>query len=106
MGDVPLAISFPQLYNCASDKGAKVIYYLERRGDSVVWGPIFRRNLNEVEEGQLLSMMLHIANVFIPRIGKDRRIWMASADDMFLVASLYLSMTRDLEVSHTNWACL
>lgn len=53
MGDVPLAMSFPQLYNCASDKGDKMIYCMERRGDSVVWGPIFRRNLNEVEEGQL-----------------------------------------------------
>lgn len=106
MGGVPLAISFPQLYTCASDKGAKVIYYLERRGDSVVWDPIFRRDLNEVEEGQLRSMMLRIANVFIPWIGKDRRNWMASADDMFSVASLYLSMTRDLVVAHTNWTCL
>lgn len=51
-------------------------------------------------------MMLRIANVFIPRIGKVRRNWMASADDMFLVASFYLSMTRDLVVPHTNWACL
>lgn len=71
-----------------------------------MWVAIFRRNLNEVKEAQSRSLLLCIGNVFIPRNGKDRRIWMASAEDMFSVASLFFSLTRYVVVSHTNWTSL
>lgn len=46
----PLAASFPELYLCVRDQKAKVGDYMERVGDQVVWGPIFKINLNEMEE--------------------------------------------------------
>lgn len=101
-----MAISFPELFNCASNKYAKVIDYVERRGDSIVWGPVFRRSLNEVEEGQFHSQLTSIANVFISINGKDRRIWMATNDGMFSVSSFFTSMHRDVVVTHINWATL
>ena len=86
VGEAPLAISFPNLFNCATNQIAKVIDYLERIDDRVVWGPIFRRNLNEVEEAQFTEMMKLIRNVFIPKNGADRRVWTASTNGMFSVA--------------------
>lgn len=67
---LPLATSFPEVCNCTSNQQDKVIDYLERRGDSVLWGPTFRRHLNEVEEGQFRSLLICTANVFIPINGK------------------------------------
>ena len=47
VGDRPLESIFPELFNCASNQEAKVIDYMERRGDCIIWGSIFRKNLNE-----------------------------------------------------------
>lgn len=76
VGDAPLASTFPDLFHCASSQEASVIDYMERRGDSVVWGPIFERNLNKMEESQFQSLLTIIGDVLILREGKDRRIWM------------------------------
>lgn len=67
MGDAPLVSTFPDLFHCASSQEAKVIDYMERRGDSIVWGPIFKRNLNEMEESQFRSLLTIIGDVFILR---------------------------------------
>lgn len=64
--------------------GVKVIE--DCRG--IVWGLISRRNLNEMEESQLQSWLIILGDIFIPRDGKDRRVWMASVEGTFSVASL------------------
>ena len=51
-------------------------------------------------------MMVLIGSVFIPKDGRDRRVWMASTDGMFSVASLFLFMTRDVMASHSNLTSL
>ena len=103
VGDLPLASAYPELFNCASDQEAKVIDHLERRGDCIMWRPIFRRNLNEVEELQFRSLLNMIGEVFIPTEGKDRRIWMATTEGTFLVASFFDFMTREVLDTHVNW---
>lgn len=76
---------------------------MERIDGRIVWGHIFTRNLNGLEETQFRSMMVLIGSIFIPKNGKER-VWMASMDGMFSVASLFLSMTRDVMVSHSQLA--
>eukprot|EP00268_Persea_americana_P006505 TRINITY_DN12349_c0_g1_i1.p1 TRINITY_DN12349_c0_g1~~TRINITY_DN12349_c0_g1_i1.p1 ORF type:complete len:105 (+),score=8.41 TRINITY_DN12349_c0_g1_i1:963-1277(+) len=79
---------------------------MQRINGCIFWGPIFRRNLDKREELQLQSMMTLINGVFIPRDGKDRRIWMASTNGMFTVASLFRPMTRDVLAPHAHVASL
>ena len=72
VGDRPLASTFPELFNRASNQEAKVIDHMERRGEeTVIWGPVFRRNLNEVEELQFCSLLNMIGEVFIAIEGND-----------------------------------
>ena len=49
VGDRPLASTFSELFNCASNQEAKVIDYMERKEGRVIWGTVFKRTLNEVE---------------------------------------------------------
>lgn len=56
MGDTLLAVQFPDLRS-ARNHQAKVKDYMERYADWVLWGPIFRRNLLELEEGNLMSLL-------------------------------------------------
>lgn len=42
VGDTPLALHFPNLFSFARDKEAKLQSCLEKVGNQVVWGPIFR----------------------------------------------------------------
>ena len=86
----------------AASQSAKVIDYLERIDDRIVWGPIFRRNLNEVEAAQFREMMTLIGNIFVPNNGKDRRVFSTSTNGMFSVASLFLSMTREAMAGVTS----
>ena len=80
------------------------IDYLERIEDWVVWGPIFRRNLNEVEKAQSRETTRLIGNIFIPKNGTNGRVWITSTNGMFSVAYLFLSMTREAMVSHPQMA--
>lgn len=57
VGDTPLSLHFPDLYRCARNQQAKVMDYMERDVDRTLWGPIFRRNLLESEEGSLMSLL-------------------------------------------------
>ena len=59
VGGHPLAAQFPDLVNCAVDKEATVFSYLERLGlgRHLIWSPIFRRNLKENEESQVLLLL-------------------------------------------------
>ena len=58
-----------------------------------------------MEEFQFRSLLNLIGNAFIPRDGKDRRIWMPSADDIFSIVSFF-SMNKDVVVTRINWASL
>eukprot|EP00268_Persea_americana_P023335 TRINITY_DN22974_c0_g1_i1.p2 TRINITY_DN22974_c0_g1~~TRINITY_DN22974_c0_g1_i1.p2 ORF type:complete len:114 (-),score=16.42 TRINITY_DN22974_c0_g1_i1:691-1032(-) len=91
VGETPLATTFPDLFLCASDRDARVGVYTERRGGSILLGPIFKRDLNEMETSQFRALMELLSKVFIPRIEKDIRIWIPSTNGLFLVASLYLT---------------
>lgn len=53
VGDMPLATKFCDILRCAQHKRALVEDYLNRVGEKIIWGPIFRRNLTEIEELQL-----------------------------------------------------
>lgn len=106
VGDAPLVVSFPNLYNCASNQNTKVTDYMERTDNNIVWDPIFRINLNEMEAAQFRSMIILSDGVFIPKEGRDRRVWLASTDVMVLVTSLFLSMTREAMASHPQLANL
>lgn len=105
VGEVPLASLFPDLFCCASNQEAQVLDYMERRGDMIAWRPIFKRNLNKIEEDQFRSLLTVIGSVFIPRDWHNIRIWMASGDGIFSVAS-FRSMTRNAELNHHYWARL
>ena len=111
-GDRPLASTFPELFNCASNQEAKVIDYMERRGDCVSWGLVFRRNLNEVEKFQFRSLLNMIGEVFIPTDGKDRRIWMPTTDGnvlgciFFFLFSFFCLSGEGVVVTHINWPSL
>eukprot|EP00268_Persea_americana_P029874 TRINITY_DN28882_c0_g1_i1.p1 TRINITY_DN28882_c0_g1~~TRINITY_DN28882_c0_g1_i1.p1 ORF type:complete len:121 (-),score=18.45 TRINITY_DN28882_c0_g1_i1:50-412(-) len=76
------------------------------RGDSIMWGPMFRRNLNGMETSQSRASMELLSKVFIPRNGKDKRIWMLSANSLFSVVSLFLSMTKSAAANNTKIAYL
>lgn len=57
MEDGHLASRFLELFNCAKDRNAKVIDYMDKRGSQISWCPIFRRNLIEHEEEKLLDLL-------------------------------------------------
>ena len=59
-----------------------------------------------MEELQFRSLLNMIGEVFIPIEDNDRRIWMATTDGMFSVASFLASMARGEAVSHINWKSL
>lgn len=45
LGDRSLVDQFLDLHRCARDGWGKVVDYMERSSDNVIWTPIFRRNL-------------------------------------------------------------
>lgn len=71
VGETPLATACPDLFLRASDQDARVGVYTERRDGSIMWGPIFRRNLKEMETSEFRALMELLCKVFIPRIEKD-----------------------------------
>eukprot|EP00268_Persea_americana_P004659 TRINITY_DN11508_c0_g1_i8.p1 TRINITY_DN11508_c0_g1~~TRINITY_DN11508_c0_g1_i8.p1 ORF type:complete len:235 (+),score=26.42 TRINITY_DN11508_c0_g1_i8:575-1279(+) len=52
------------------------------------------------------AMMLLIGNVFIPKKGKDKRIWTASTNGIFSVASFFLTITKYAMTSHPHISSL
>ena len=63
--------------------------YADQVGGENIWGPIFRRNLSVMEDGQFCSLLTLIDDVYIPVEGKDLRIWSCSTDGCFSVASCF-----------------
>ena len=91
--DCPLAKKFPGLFNCALVNEAKFKNCFERctNRDEVIWCPIFKRNLKDMEERQFLSLLNLLRDVIIPEEGEDIRIWKASKDCSFSVLLFYLA---------------
>ena len=91
VGDRPLAAQFSDLYNCALVKEVKVQDYIggfNQRGQ-VVWSTIFRRNLRENVENQLLCPFTLLNGVFILEGVCDARIWTVSKEGSFLVSFFF-----------------
>lgn len=80
---------YPRLFSCAVDKNANMRNYFSRVGNSVVWAPIFRRNISEEEELQLFYMLAELEEVYIPVSGKDRRVRTVSTDGSLCLFFLY-----------------
>eukprot|EP00268_Persea_americana_P011367 TRINITY_DN14816_c0_g2_i2.p1 TRINITY_DN14816_c0_g2~~TRINITY_DN14816_c0_g2_i2.p1 ORF type:complete len:101 (+),score=13.35 TRINITY_DN14816_c0_g2_i2:516-818(+) len=71
--------------------------YIERssiRGQ-ITWSPMFRRNLKEHEENQILSLLCLLRDAQIPGEGEDTRIWKASRSGAFSVSSFYSSIAEE-----------
>lgn len=85
--DRPLAVVFPHLFLCASDRHEKVSQYISRAGDHLQWGPIFGRNLIDEEESQFLALLKILSQAAIPDVEGDSRVWRALQDGVFLVSS-------------------
>lgn len=65
---------------------------------------IFRRNLDEQETSQFQALLEILGKAFIPRQRKDKRLWMASADGMFLVATLFMALSINVSINSPNLA--
>lgn len=73
--------------------------YLSRSGSQVVWGPIFRRNLLEVE-AQFTSMLSLLDKVFVLEVGLDQRVLKGSAKGSFTMA---FSFSKFVGISHVSF---
>ena len=106
VGENTLAYTFPELFSCATNQESKVIECMERKGDQISRGPTLRRNLKEVESSQFCSMLAILGSVFIPKEGKDRRIWTASSDGLFSMSFFFFLMSEVVVESHSFWGSL
>lgn len=73
-GDRSLGTQFPDLFNCAKDKEAKVKAYMARISNQVVWSPTLRRNLKDNEESQFISLLNLLNGMFILENGEGRKV--------------------------------
>ena len=70
IGEWPLEKKFPDLFKCALEKEAKVKCYSEKGNNGeVIWCPIFKRNLRDIEERQFLSLINLRREMNIPEEG-------------------------------------
>lgn len=82
-----LAEKFLELYRYARDSLATISDYMDREFKSGGLGPVFQRNLCEVEERNLLALLDLIENSLILGEGQDSRWWIPSTEGVFTVAS-------------------
>ena len=95
---MPLAKQYPDPFNCVLEKEANVkSWFGEGTNNDVIWSPIFRRNLRDIEEMQFVSLLNLLANVLISEEGEDNRIWIASKDCSFSVSSFYSAISKRTE---------
>lgn len=88
-GGRPLTEQFPLLFLCVGYRQVNVSYYLTRSGESIQWGPIFRRNLTEQEENQFISLLHTLSQVAFQRGKQIVRVWRAFEHGAFSVSSFY-----------------
>ena len=66
-----------------------------KNGEHVVWGPIFRRNLDEREIEDFATLLVVLDSVFIVDGRKDKRVWTSTIDRSFSVASFFMALRGD-----------
>ena len=93
VGDGPLALKFPDLFRCALERQAEVERYIDRpgRGGQISWSLTFRRNLEDHEETQFISLLDILRDTQIPGEGGDTRIWRSSRSGSFCLLLLFSS---------------
>ena len=74
---------------------------MDRDADRVLWGPIFRKNLTESEELNLMNLPNNLGWIFNPVEGDDNKVWDTSKDSVFLVTSFFVVLSNTHN-SH-NW---
>lgn len=106
VGDGYLVDQFLELYTCARYRRAKVSGYMERSAAVMVWTRILRRNLLQLEETSLFSLLEILVNVSIPEDGIDNRCWVLSKGGSFLVASFAEVLSSSISYSkQLNFLC-
>ena len=93
MGDSLLSLQFLDLYRYARNLQANMMDTWKRDADRTLWGPIFRRNMLESEEGNLINLLDKLGRVFIPEEGKESRVWVAIVDGVFSVSSFFVVLS-------------
>lgn len=99
-GERPLKDIFPNVYLLAANRLAKVVDYMERSSNSVVWNPMLRRAAFDWEIPQICSLMETLGNVILGANQVDKRRWMGSAEGCFSVKSCYnlMESSRDIGI--------
>ena len=64
-------------------------------GGQLVWCPIFKRNLKDVEESQFIDLLNSLSSVPIQSSRVDERVWIASKNGSFLVSSFFRSILNN-----------
>lgn len=79
---------------------------MERSAAVMVWTRILRRNLLQLEETSLFSLLEILVNVFILEDGIDNRCWVLSKGGSFLVASFAEVLSSSISYSkQLNFLC-
>lgn len=87
-----MVASFPNPFSGASDRRAKVANYLDKSGRQAQWGYIFRGNLKEMEENQLIELLDILSRAFILDGGDDRKVWVPNQAGVFSFSSHYMAI--------------
>lgn len=94
VGDNTLADQFLHLFYCAKDRLAKVGDHMELNEGQVGLCPVFRRNVTELEEEQLMELLHSLSNLEIIEGVPDRRVWTLTKDGRFSVSSFFYSFLQ------------
>ena len=78
-------------------RDATISSYLERIGSEshLIWSPIFRRNLKENEESQMLLLFNLLSSVIsLEDKMKEFGVWTTSCDSWFSVTSFFMALSE------------
>lgn len=63
---------------------------MEKINNQIIWGnPIFRKNLRDHEESNLVALNNSLKEVYIVEGEEDKRYWSISSNGVFSVYSLF-----------------
>lgn len=102
LGEVPLAFQFPVLFSFTANKEAYVKECFHLTQHKVVWGPEFRKQLEDWMVEDWVSLMNLLEGVFVVGSGKDRRIWDLDSFGHFFVKSFCNSLIRKGESPYVH----
>lgn len=75
LGEAPLVNVFPALYSFVANKQATVKDCYEFIQNKIIWGPQFRRDLEDWMVDGWMSLMILLGSLFVQGQGNDQRIW-------------------------------